>query len=219
MFIPSGSSCIDALLGGGVETGTLTHIFGASGTGKTTLCLMFAKNAAKHYKVAYIDTEGLSAERVRQIFQEDLSLFSNVYVQEVFTFKQQAAALKEAEKLCKEENVKLVIVDSFTALYRSELEDEERQVKIKRELTAQLTFLLSLARKLDLAAIITNQMFTDVKTGQDRPLGGTSLEHLSKTAILLEKLGSVRRAILVKHRFKKEGESCEFVISDRGIEP
>ncbi|MCS7119143.1 MAG: DNA repair and recombination protein RadB [Archaeoglobaceae archaeon] len=218
MFIPSGSSCIDSLLAGGVETGTITQLYGASGTGKTTLCLMFSKNAAKMYKVAYIDTEGLSAERVKQIFQ-DTSLFSKVFVHEVFTFKQQGTALKEAEKLCKEENVKLIVVDSFTALYRSELEDLDRQIKVKRELTAQLTFLLSIARRLDLAVIITNQMFTDIKTGQDKPLGGTSIEHLSKTSIFLERVGSMRRATLTKHRFKREGESCEFIISDRGIEP
>ncbi|MEM0316055.1 MAG: DNA repair protein RadB, partial [Archaeoglobaceae archaeon] len=109
--------------------------------------------------------------------------------------------------------------DSFTSLYRSELEDEERQLKVKRELTAQLTFLLGLARKLDLAVLITNQMFTDVKTGLDRPLGGTSIDHLSKTVVFLERIGSLRRATLMKHRFKKEGESCEFVITNSGIEP
>ncbi|MEM1579350.1 MAG: DNA repair and recombination protein RadB [Archaeoglobaceae archaeon] len=218
MLIPSGSKCIDALLGGGVESGTITQLYGASGTGKTTLCLMFAKNASKLYKVAYIDTEGLSAERVKQIFG-DVSLFSNVFVQEVFSFRQQASALREAEKLCKEEKVKLLIIDSFTALYRSELEDEEKQIKVKRELTAQLTFLLGISRKMDLAVVITNQMFTDVKTGQDKPLGGTSMDHLSKTILCLEKIGHTRKATLVKHRFKKEGESCEFIITDRGIEP
>lgn len=218
MFIPSGSKCIDSLLGGGIETGTITQLYGASGTGKTTLCLMFAKNASKQHKVAYIDTEGLSAERVRQIFKET-SLFSNVFVYEVFTFRQQGTALREAEKLCKEENVKLIIVDSFTSLYRSELEDEEKQLKVKRELTAQLTFLLGLARKFDVAVLITNQMFTDVKTGLDKPLGGTSLDHLSKTVLYLERIGSMRRATLMKHRFKKEGESCDFVITDNGVEP
>lgn len=218
MFIPSGSKCIDTLLGGGIETGTITQLYGASGTGKTTLCLMFAKNASKQYKVAYIDTEGLSAERVKQIFQ-DISLFSNVFVYEVFTFRQQGTALKEAEKLCNNENVKLIIVDSFTSLYRSELEDEERQLKVKRELTAQLTFLLGLARKLDLAVLITNQMFTDIKTGVDKPLGGTSIDHLSKIVVFLERIGSLRRATLMKHRFKKEGESCEFIITDNGVEP
>ncbi|MEM0330494.1 MAG: DNA repair and recombination protein RadB [Archaeoglobaceae archaeon] len=218
MLIPSGSKCIDSLLGGGIETGTITQLYGPSGTGKTTLCLMFAKNCAKNYKVAYIDTEGLSGERVKQVFQ-DVSLFSNVFVQEVFTFRQQASALKEVEKLTKTEKIKLVIVDCFTSLYRSELEDESRQIKVKRELTAQLTYLLGLARKLDLAVLITNQMFTDVKTGIDKPLGGTSIDHLSKTILSLERVGNLRRATLVKHRYKKEGESCEFQLTDKGVEP
>ncbi len=218
MLIPSGSKCIDSLLGGGIETGTVTQIYGQSGTGKTTLCLMFAKNAAKDYKVAYVDTEGLSAERVKQIFG-DIKLFSNVYVYEVFEFKEQSVALKEAEKLCKSENIKLIIVDSFTALYRSELEDEERQVKVKRELTSQLTYLLGIARKYDVAVIITNQVYTDVRTGQDKPLGGTSIDHLSKIIIGLERVGNKRIARLIKHRWLKEGKSCEFEITDRGIEP
>ncbi len=217
MLIPSGSRCIDSLLGGGVETGTVTQFYGPSGAGKTTVCLMLAKSCAEKYKAAYIDTEGLSAERVKQIFGCK-ELFSNVFVFEVFDFRQQSAAVREVEKLCRGEDVKLVIVDSFTGLYRSELEDE-RQVRVKRELTQQLTFLLGVARKYDVAVVITNQMFTDVKSGEDRPLGGTSVEHLSKVIVALERFGDRRVARLVKHRWLKEGASCEFVITDRGIEP
>ncbi|MBO8179134.1 MAG: DNA repair and recombination protein RadB [Archaeoglobus sp.] len=218
MLIPSGSKCIDSLLGGGVETGTVTQIYGHGGTGKTTLCLMLAKNAAEQFKVAYIDTEGLSGERVRQIFGDE-KLFSNVFVYEVFSFRQQGVAIKEAEKLCRSEKVKLVIVDCFTSLYRSELEDEKKQIKIKRELTSQLTFLLGLARKYDVAVVITNQMYTDVASGTDRPLGGPSLEHLSKVIIALERSDELRKATLIKHRWMKEGKSCFYRITERGIEP
>ncbi len=218
MLIPTGSKCLDSLLGGGVETGTVTQFYGQSGTGKTTICLMLAKSAAKDYKVAYVDTEGLSAERVKQIFG-DTTLFKNVYVYEVFEFRQQSVALKEAEKLCRTENIKLIIVDSFTALYRSELEDESRQVRVKRELTSQLTFLLGVARKYDVAVVITNQMFTDVRSGEDKPLGGTSIDHLSKVIVALERIDERRRATLIKHRWLKEGAKCEFRITDRGIEP
>lgn len=217
MLIQSGSRCIDSLLGGGVESGTITQFYGPSGTGKTTVCLMLAKSAAFNYKVAYIDTEGLSAERVRQIFGSK-ELFANVFVYDVFDFRQQSSAIKDAEKLCKDENVKLIIVDSFTALYRSELEDE-KQLKIKRILTQQLTFLLGLARKYDAAVVITNQMFTDVRTGEEKPLGGTSVDHLSKVIVSLERHGNKRLARLIKHRWLPEGTSCEFSITNRGIEP
>jgi DNA repair protein RadB len=80
-------------------------------------------------------------------------------------------------------------------------------------------FLLGLARKFDLVVVITNQVFTDVRTGEDRPLGGPSIDHISKIIIGLEKLNDKRRATLIKHRSKPEGESCEFRITDRGIEP
>jgi len=219
MKISTGSRCLDNLLEGGVETGTVTQIFGASGTGKTSICLMIANSAVNQgYKVAYIDTEGLSPERVNQIFvRENLK---GIYIYDVVDFKQQSVAIKELAKLCKnEKDLKVVVVDSFTFLYRSELENYEKQVKAKRELIAQLTFLLGLARKFDLAVIITNQMFTDVKTGEERPLGGPSIDHISKVILGLERVGDRRRAILIKHRSKPEGESCEFRITDRGIEP
>jgi len=218
MKLPSNSRCIDSLLRGGIETGTITQIYGASGTGKTSICLMFSYNTSKNWKVAYLDTEGLSGERVRQIFVDE-SLLNNVFIYEIYNFKQQSVAIKQLSKLCSKENVKLVVVDCFTSLYRSELEDETKQIKIKRELTTQLTYLLGLARKHDLAVLITNQMYTDVKNGIDKPLGGPSLDHLTKVVIGLEKIDGKRRAVLIKHRSIAEGLSCEFKITDRGIEP
>ncbi len=220
MKISTGSVCLDRLLGGGLETGTVTQIFGASGTGKTSICLMIANSAINQgYKVAYIDTEGISPERMNQIFVDKENL-KMIYIYDVVDFKQQSVAIKELAKLCKDEkDLKVAIIDSFTFLYRSELENYEKQVKAKRELIAQLTFLLGLARKFDLAVIITNQMFTDVRTGEEKPLGGPSIDHISKVILGLERINDKRRAILIKHRSKPEGESCEFKITDRGIEP
>jgi len=220
MKISTGSVCLDRLLGGGVETGTVTQIFGASGTGKTSICLMIANSAINQgYKVAYIDTEGISPERMNQIFVDKENL-KMIYIYDVVDFKQQSVAIKELAKLCKDEkDLKVAIIDSFTFLYRSELENYEKQVKAKRELIAQLTFLLGLARKFDLAVIITNQMFTDVRTGEEKPLGGPSIDHISKVILGLERINDKRRVILIKHRSKPEGESCEFRITDRGIEP
>ncbi|WP_456478442.1 DNA repair and recombination protein RadB [Geoglobus ahangari] len=218
MKLPTGSKCIDELLSGGVETACVTQIYGESGTGKTSFCLMLSYNTAKSYKVAYIDTEGLSGERIGQIFQEK-ELLKNVFIYEVFDFRQQSTAIREVSKLVKGEDVRLVVIDSLTALYRSELEDEKRQLKMKRELTSQLTFLLGIARKHDLAVVFTNQMFTDIGTGEIKPLGGPSIDHLSKTIISFEKSGNERVARLIKHRSRPEGIYCFFKITDKGIEP
>ncbi len=218
MRLKTGSRCIDDLLGGGIETGTVTQIYGESGTGKTSFCLLFSYTIAKNEKVAFIDTEGLSGERIEQIFQEK-ELLKNVFIYEVFDFKQQSTAIREVSGLVKREPIRAVILDSLTALYRSELENESKQLKFKRELTSQLTFLLGLARKHDIAVVFTNQMFTNITTGEIRPLGGPSIDHLSKTIVKFEKSGKKRIAKLVKHRSKPEGLECTFEITDRGIEP
>ncbi len=211
-------SCVDEILGGGVDTGTITQIYGESGTGKTSICLMFAyRTALNSGKVVYMDTEGLSGERIEQIFKKQSAL-ENVFVYEIYDFKQQSSVIKNISKVCENEDVQLIVVDCFTSLYRSELEEESKQVKMKRELTFQLTYLLGLARKHNLAVVITNQMFTDIKNGQNKPLGGPSIDHLSKIIIGIQRINKKRRAVLMKHRSHAEGESCIFRITDAGIE-
>lgn len=63
--ITTGSASLDKLLGGGIETTTITEAFGEFRTGKTqlahTLCVttqLPKENNGGNGKVAYIDTEG-----------------------------------------------------------------------------------------------------------------------------------------------------------------
>ena len=70
--IPTGCDSLDALLGGGLEVGSVTLLYGEAGTGKTNFCLQTAYNMAKTgMKVAYIDSEGLSSDRITQIFTDE----------------------------------------------------------------------------------------------------------------------------------------------------
>jgi DNA repair protein RadB len=60
---------LDALLDGGLESDAITLVFGEGGSGKTNLALQCAREAAKAGKrVAYVDTEGVSGVRLRQVF-------------------------------------------------------------------------------------------------------------------------------------------------------
>ena len=116
------------------------------------------------------------------------------------------------------ENIGLVILDSATAYYRFELEDDEKSLKSRRELASQIGFLHALARKFGFAAVITNQVYSDINAGGVRPLGGTSMEHISKTILQLERTGDgKRRAILFKHRSRPEGSTCLFAITADGL--
>jgi len=88
-----------------------------------------------------------------------------------------------------------------------------------RSLGDQMTFLLGLARKNEMSVVITNQVYLDIESGEDKPIGGNILNHLSKTIIKLEKLdGGIRSAILKKHRSLPEGRSIKFKITEGGIE-
>ena len=62
---------LDVLLGGGIESGSITEIYGEAGTGKTNFCLQAARECVLNGgKVAFIDSEGVSLERLRQICQD-----------------------------------------------------------------------------------------------------------------------------------------------------
>ncbi len=67
--IPLGCPQFDRLLGGGIEKGSVTLFYGKAGAGKTNVCLQIARNiATRGQRVAYIDTEGLSSDRLGQVF-------------------------------------------------------------------------------------------------------------------------------------------------------
>ena len=60
------------MIGGGLETGAITQIFGEGGSGKSNLCILIAINAVKNgRKVIFIDTEGLSIDRFEQMTGPD----------------------------------------------------------------------------------------------------------------------------------------------------
>ena len=75
MRVPLGCKPVDDLLGGGFEGGCITLIFGEAGNGKTNVCLQLARNVVRAgKKVIYIDTEGVSMERLEQICGEDFEV-------------------------------------------------------------------------------------------------------------------------------------------------
>ena len=217
--LPTGSGVLDNLLGGGFETGTITQIFGEPASGKTNICLQLAINTIRSgKKVIYIDTEGFSVERFRQIAGEETEkLAKEMMIFTAYSFEDQYSAVKESEKLAKHD-VGLIILDSATAFYRVELESRDSMM-LKRELANQVTILLGLARKYGLAVVITNQIYMDVDKEELRAVGGNMLEHISKAIVQLSRTGvGTRMAVIRKHRSMAEGLSAEFKITANGVE-
>jgi len=208
------------LLGGGLECGIVTQVYGEPGSGKTNLCLQAAIECSKAgKKVIYIDTEGLSLDRFSQIAgSRSKEIAQHILIYEPMNFDEQYTAICEIEKILSE-NIGLIIVDSATSFYRFELDDEEAGIQSRRKLANQIGFLQGMARKAGIAVLISNQIFSDVDNcGNIRPIGGRSIEHISKTILKLERVGTGERsAKIVKHRCRPEGDACYFSITADGL--
>ena len=217
--VPIGSSALDGLLGGGLEGGTITLLFGEAGTGKTNICLQVARNVALDgKKVIYIDTEGVSLERLKQISGEDYEgVMKNVLFFEPHSFEEQEALVEKACKLA-ESNVEVgvIILDSATIHYRLTRKDDEKGVR--KTLSPQLARLLSVARHKDVPILLTSQVYTDIEKGTFEPLGGHVLLHNAKAIMRLDKVAaSTRRGVIIKHRHLEEGRRADFRLTRNGV--
>jgi len=217
--VSTGSRPLDDLLGGGLERRTITQIYGEPASGKSTFCLMAAVASLRAgNSIIYIDTEGFSVERFAQVAGGHAAEFADrLYLFEPIDFAQQGAMIADTEALLRKKDgapVDLLVMDSMTALYRTELDLGREAV---RRLSHHVIKLLGLAKKYDIPVLITNQIYVDVERDRVSGLGGTALEHISKAIVRLEKRDSVRRAMLRKHRSRPEGISFDFVITEDGI--
>jgi len=223
MKVPLDCKDIDELMGGGFEAGAITEIYGEAGSGKTNMCLQLAKHVLKEgKKVIYIDTEGLSKDRMAQIFGGDFDrLVKNMLIFEPYNFEEQEIIVDKAVALAtKNDDIGLVVLDSATCHYRIELAKEHERTE-RRSFIHQITALLKLCRHRMIPVILTSQVYTDLDKGVFRPLGGHMLRHNAKIIMHLEKDETVpgkRTAVLMKHRSLAEGESAEFYLTEKGVE-
>ncbi|MFQ6105746.1 MAG: DNA repair and recombination protein RadB [Candidatus Hydrothermarchaeaceae archaeon] len=210
---------IDDILDGGIETKVITQVYGPSGSGKTNLCLQVAINCIRAgKKVVFIDTEGgHSVKRIKQIAGADFKkVLDNSYFFEPTNFEEQNFIVENIDRILNE-RFGLVVVDCAVSLYRIGT-DEEKAMTMNKQLSRQLAKLSELARKLNLAVMITNQVYSPFDGEGVEPIGGSILKYWSKTIIELRRIKShVREAVLKRHRNLPEDIKVSFVITSEGI--
>jgi DNA repair protein RadB len=214
----TGNAALDTLIGGGLELRTITQFYGEPASGKSTLCLVAAVACLRAgHAVAWIDSEGFSTERFRQIAGDDTEkIAERFFLFEPVDFEHQGQVIAECEKVLKAHKPGLLVMDSATALYRTDLDKGRDALQV---LTKQMIHLLGYAKRYDIPVLITNQVYMDTGKNTFFGLGGVALEHLSKAIIRLEKTDTagLRRARLVKHRSRPEGASFLFEIVEEGV--
>lgn len=212
----SGNDDLDVLVGNGFPRKMITQVYGEPGTGKSTICLLAAVSALKRGEpVIYIDTESFSVDRFSQIAGDNAeSLAENLYLFEPVDLDQQALMIHESEKLIQETHPGIILLDSATGLYRTELDHMQETMQ---RFNRQMVVLLGYAKRYDIPVLISNQVYMDLNRGEFAPLGGTSLNHLCKVILRIERNDNVRRIRVIKHHARPEGDYIDVILVQEGI--
>ncbi|ABN70075.1 DNA repair and recombination protein RadA [Staphylothermus marinus F1] len=230
--ITTGSKNLDDLLGGGIETKTITEFFGEYGTGKTQICHQLSVNVqlppergGLSGRAVYIDTEGTFRwERIeamaRGLGLDPDEVMENIYYQRAYNSDHQIAIVEELFSFVPEHNVKLVVIDSVTSHFRAEYPGRENLAARQQKLNKHLHQLVRLAEAYNIAVVVTNQVMArpDVFYGDPtQAVGGHVLAHTPGVRVQLRKAkGHKRIARVVDAPHLPEGEAI-FVIVDEGI--
>jgi len=232
--LTTGSSMLDKLLGGGIESQSITEFYGEYGSGKSQICHQLCVNVQLPPEqgglggaALYIDTENtFRTERIFQMAQnvglDPEEVIKKIIFAEAYTSDHQIFLLENADKVIKENGIRLIIVDSLTSHFRSEYLGREMLAERQQKLNKHMHRLIRLARGFNAVAVATNQVMSkpDVFFGDAiHPVGGHIVAHTSHTRVFLRKSarGPVRIARLVSSPHLPEGEGV-FRISERGIE-
>ena len=232
--LTTGSKALDGLIGGGLETQTITEFFGEYGTGKSQVCHQLCVNVQLPVEkgglgggALYIDTEHTySPERICQMAQhlglDPSVIVKNIIYAEAFNSDHQILLLERCDKIIKDNNLRLVVVDSLTAHFRSEYLGREMLAERQQRLNKHMHRLIRLGRAFNLAAVVTNQVMArpDVFFGDPiTAVGGHIVAHTSHTRLFLRKAasGPVRIVKLISSPYLPEGERV-FKITENGVE-
>ncbi|KAI9570227.1 Rad51-domain-containing protein [Boletus coccyginus] len=188
LVISTGSKSVDAILGGGIMSQSITEaqlppeLGGASG------------------KVAYIDTEGtFRPDRIRSIadrFGVDGTMaLENILYARAFNSEHQMELINECSlRFAEDKDFRLLIVDSIMALFRVDYSGRGELSERQQKLAQMLSKLTKLAEEYNIAVLMTNQVQSDpgatmtfVAGGALKPIGGHILSHSSATRMFLRK--------------------------------
>lgn len=203
--VTTGSKELDKLLQGGIETGSITEIFGEFRTGKTQLCHQLCVTCqlpvdcgGAEGKAMYIDTEGtFRPERLLAVAERyglnGQEVLDNVAYARGYNTDHQTQLLVHAAAMMAESRYALLIVDSATALYRTDYSGRGELSARQMHMARFLRTLLRLADEFGVAVVITNQVVAQVdgasmfQADPKKPIGGNIMAHASTTRLYLRK--------------------------------
>ena len=218
----TGIKTIDEALGGGWEPGFLVAVGGESGSGKTQLAYQSLGQAVKDTgePAVYIETEPgrYRGQRLREMFSPEVQ--SKVYKIEAYGLDQQKLAFEKV----KEEmtRVSLVVVDSFTARFRTEEDFAGRENLGERseEFAKQLNRLEDLAQYFDVPILLNCQIYANPSQyGTSTVIYGSSLMmHMVNFVVKLKDRSGALSVFTVENHPEKGDFEKQIQINSGGVD-
>jgi DNA repair protein RadA len=228
----SGSTALDELLLGGVETQAVTEFYGEFGSGKSQICHTLCATARQPIAaggldggVIYIDTEGtFRPERVEQIARarglDPSQILKSVAVCKIYNSSHLELIIKDLGKYINDFKAKMVIIDSIISLHRAEYAGRGTLADRQQRLNNMLHKLVRLTEIYNIAIVITNQVQSSPDTFFGDPTkaaGGNVLGHASTYRIYLRKSGENRVAKMIDSPYHPYSET-RFTVNERGTD-
>ncbi len=231
--LTTNSSTLDEILGGGIEPGSVTEFYGEYRTGKTQIAHQLCVNVQLPYEegglegsALYVDTEStFRPERIIQMADaknlDYNKTLKNIIVGRAYNSDHQVLLIKEATKIIKEKNIKLVVVDSIIGHFRSEYIGRGTLANRQQTLNVHIHDLLRLTEVFEeLAVMFTNQVSSKPDVFYGNPTvatGGHIIAHGATVRIYLRKgKGEQRVAKMIDAPHLPEAEAV-FSITEEGI--
>jgi meiotic recombination protein DMC1 len=231
--VTTGSTELDKVLGGGFEIMSITEVFGEFRTGKTQLChtlcvtsQLSVSQGGGSGKVIYIDTEGtFRPERIPPIaarFAMDATeVLDNILYARAFTHEQQMQLIVMAAAQMSEDQYRLLIIDSITALFRVDFSGRGELAERQQTLGQMMATLTKLAAEFNIAVFISNQVMASPDSAlfvqAPKPIGWHILAHASTTRIDLRKGKGAERVAKVYDWPSLPEVEAAYELSDTGI--
>ncbi|MHA2296246.1 MAG: DNA repair and recombination protein RadA [Candidatus Hodarchaeales archaeon] len=242
--VTTGSKSLDELFGGGgLETGSMTELFGEFRTGKTQIAHQMCVTVqlprsmgglreegedAEPVIAVYIDSEGTfrpervvsMCERYKDAGIDPKDILKNIRVARAYNSDHQISLSQKLARDAQIINIKLAVVDSLTSHFRAEYTGRGELASRQQKLNKHIHTLLRAAEVSGLSIIVTNQVSAkpDMFFGDPTaPVGGHVVGHASQTRVYLRKSkGNRRIARIYDSPLLPEGEAV-FTIAESGI--
>lgn len=233
--ISTGSAQFDAVLGGGIESKSLTEIYGEYRTGKTqlflTMCVTAQLNEKKGGKVIFVDTEGsFSPDRLKTICERfnvvHETVLDNIIYARIHTVDQQEKIPEMIEAQIDQDSnspYAAIILDSLMSLYRCDFSGRGELSERQQHIAKHLNQLRKLSERHNLAVVYSNHVMSDPSGGltfvsdPKKPVGGHVVAHASTTRIMLKKGRETERIARVVDSPTLPEADATFNLSEQGV--